>query len=124
MNIMPSRATTRIINLRLSTIIGCNDWERIKKQDIIINVIMEFDPRRALSSDDLADTLDYRSIKKQIISLVASSSFNLLETLTASILNSIMDTSRVLAATVTVDKPNALRYADSVAISMHAERTS
>ena len=120
--ITKTNATIRITNLALQVIIGCNEWEREKKQDIIINISMEFDHRCAAQSDDLSTTLDYRGIKKRIISEINNSSFMLLEKLTDHILDIIMSNERVLTATVRVDKPRALRYADSVSIEISAQR--
>ena len=122
MTINYSCTKTRITNLRLETIIGCNDWERSRKQKVIINIEMEFDSSKAIASDELRETLDYRSIKKKIITGVTTSTFNLLESLTAHVLEIIMEHERVMAATVTIDKPKALRYADSVSITLSATR--
>ena len=120
--IAKTNATIRITNLSLQVIIGCNEWERDKKQDIIINISMEFDHCCAAQSDDLSTTLDYRGIKKRIISEINNSSFMLLEKLTDHILDIIMSYEKVLNATVRVDKPRALRYADSVSIEISAQR--
>ena len=117
-----SLATTRITNLRLDAVIGCNDWERHRTQQVVVNCTMDFDPQEAIATDTLEATLDYRAIKKKIIASVAATSFNLLESLTAFILRLVMDEPRVVRAVVTVDKPKALRYADSVSITLSADR--
>ena len=44
-------ATIRISNLKLRTIIGIHDWEREHKQDVIINIEMEFDASKSIESD-------------------------------------------------------------------------
>jgi len=124
MHIHLSSATVQITNLRLDTMIGCNDWERTLTQEVVINVSMEFDPAEALSADRLDATLDYRAIKKKIVAGVTSSSFKLLESLTAYIVGLVMEERRVRHATVTVDKPKALRFADSVSITLSAHRSS
>lgn len=111
-----------IQNLRLRTIIGINDWEREKKQDIVINITFEFDGNQAASTDDINDTVDYKTMTKRIIALVEESSYYLLEKLADSILKIVMTDQRVLAATVTVAKPQALRYADSVSVSCSSRR--
>ena len=114
----------RIKNLRLRTIIGIHDWEQKNKQDIIINIKFEFDGDAACKSDDIADTVDYMSMKKEIIQEVEQSSFGLLEKLTSHILQVIMKNKRVIKATVEIDKPHALRFADSVSISCTAKRNN
>ncbi len=116
------RATVRITDLTLRGIIGANRWERQKQQDIIINISIEFDAGKAVARDDLNDTLNYKKIKRDVIALVEKSRFRLLETLTARILDLIMKNRRVLAATVRVDKPHALRFSQSVSVEMHDEQ--
>ena len=121
-NTPPDRAIIRISNLALRTIIGANDWERKKRQDVVINLTLVFDPRQAIQSDKVADTLDYKKAKRAVINTVEKSRFKLLESLTAKILSAVMRDPGVLAATVRIDKPHALRFADSVSIEMSRER--
>ena len=118
------RSTIRITNLALRAIIGINDWERKKMQDIVINVSLDFDAAPAVKSDSLQDTLDYKKIKRDIINFVEKSRFKLLETLTGRILGLAMKNPKVFAATIRIDKPHALRFADSVSVEMSAERDS
>jgi len=120
--ITKTNAVIHITNLSLQAIIGCNEWERLKKQDIIINITMEFDHRAATQSDNLDTTLDYRGIKKRIVSEISNSSFMLLEKLSDHVLDIIMSYDKVLKATVRIDKPHALRFADSVSVEVSAKR--
>lgn len=112
----------RIKNLRLRCIIGINPWERDHKQDVIINVTMEFDGAKAAASDDIADTVNYKTITKKIIAMVEASEFGLIEKLSTEILNICMADPKVQRATVEIDKPGALRFADSVSMTASAER--
>ncbi len=111
-------AVIRITNLRLRTIIGANDWERDHKQDLIINVRIEFDATKAAASDNLDDTVDYKTITKDIIREVEGSSYQLLEKLADRILAIVTAHAGVKAARVRVDKPHALRFADSVSVEV------
>lgn len=113
----------RIKNLRLRTIIGLYDWEREQKQDLVINVEFEFDGRTAGASDSLADAVDYKQLCKRIIAEVEASSFFLLEALAARLLALVLEDRRVLSATVEVDKPGALRFADSVSVTASGTQT-
>ena len=117
-------ATIRITNLRLRTIIGINEWERDVKQDVIINITLEFNADRAAQSDNIKDTVDYKTLTKKVIKTVEASQFNLLESLTQTILNIAIEDKKVLNATVRIDKPQALRFADSVSIEMSRKQNS
>lgn len=112
----------RIKNLRLRTVIGVNDWERELRQDVIINIEMEFDGSKAVQSDDIADTVDYKLLKRKIIQRVETSSFQLIERLASEILDLVLEDKRVMRAMVEVDKPHALRYADSVSVVVEKKR--
>ncbi|HLC96619.1 MAG TPA: dihydroneopterin aldolase [Candidatus Nanoarchaeia archaeon] len=107
----------KITNLRLQAIIGINDWEREKKQDIVITVEAEFDGSRAADSDGIQDSVDYKKLTKKIISEVEKSKFFLLEKMVAHLLDMVMEDPKVREAKVTVDKPGALRFADSVSVA-------
>jgi len=115
-------ATIQITDLLLRTIIGTNDWERDKPQDIVLNISIEYDARKATRSDNIRHTVDYKSLTKKIIQLVENSRFFLLEKLTDTVLDIILKTDGVRAATVRIDKPNALRFAKSVSITMTKQR--
>ena len=111
-----------IKNLRLRTLIGIFDWERKQKQDVIINARIDFDGQAAAASDEIQDTVDYKTLTKKIIAMVEESEYFLVEKLANRVLQLIMDDEKVLKAHVEVDKPQALRYSDSVSISCSAER--
>jgi D-erythro-7,8-dihydroneopterin triphosphate epimerase len=111
----------RIKNLRLRAIIGINAWERTQKQEIIVNVEMEFDGDKAAASDDVRDTIDYAAIKRRLLAEVEKTEFFLLEKLITFILDIVMEDQRVRRAMVEIDKPHALRFAESV--SLTASRT-
>ena len=121
-NFIMSNATINIENLRLRTFIGFNPEELVKQQDIVINALIEFDATKPSISDDEKDTLDYKVITKAIIKHVENGRFRLVEKLNADIVAIIMDRPQVLKTQVRVEKPHALRFADSVSVSLAAER--
>lgn len=117
-----SLALVRIENLRLRTIIGINDWERKNKQDVTVNIKIRFDAARAGQSDRIEDTVNYKAITKRVIKAVEESQFYLVEKLARVILDIAMEDSRVVWVSVKVDKPFALRFADSVSIEVSDKR--
>ena len=112
-----------IRDLALRCIIGVQDFERREKQDVVINVELEADLREAGASDDIADTVDYKAIKKRIIALVEDSRFNLIEALAEAIARVALEDPRVERVKVLVEKPGALRFARSVGVEIVRERT-
>jgi len=116
-------AKIRVKNLLIRTYIGFNPDELVNKQDVIINLEIETDiPDQALKADEPLDIFDYKTITKKIIALVQDGQFKLLEVLTKNILDLIMADDKVKWARVEVDKPHALRFAESVSLEMEAGR--
>ncbi len=113
-----------IRDLALRCIIGVNNDERTEKQDVIINVILFTDTRKAGQSDNLEDSVDYKMVKKTILFLVENSEFLLIEKLAEEIAKVCLDDSKVQKVNVTVDKPGVLRYTRSVAIEIVRTRES
>lgn len=116
-------AKIRVKNLLIRTYIGFNPEELINKQDVVINLEIETDiPMTAMEADEPLDIFDYKTITKKIISLVQEGRFKLLEVLTKNILDLIMESEQVIWARVEVDKPHALRFAESVSLEMEATK--
>jgi dihydroneopterin aldolase/D-erythro-7,8-dihydroneopterin triphosphate epimerase len=111
-----------IRDLHLRCIIGVFPEERKAKQDIRINIQMECDFGPSAETDDLEDTVNYKEINKEIIKMVDGSSFNLIESLADRTATICLSNPRVSQVTVSVDKPGALRFADSVAVEITRSR--
>ncbi len=111
-----------IENLRLRTYIGFNPDEKTKQQDIVINASIHYRAERAFASDEAEDALDYKIITKRMIAHVEGGRFQLLEKLASDLLAIAIESEQVARAEVRVDKPHALRFADSVAVTLSASR--
>ena len=116
-------ATIRIKNLRLRTYIGINEDEIINKQDVVVNVKIEYQADQATDTDNMDDALNYKVITKRIIHLVEDNRFALLEKLTTDVLMIAAEHPRVIYAEAEVDKPHALRFADSVSLCLSCSKT-
>ena len=112
----------RIQELKARTFVGFNDWEREKKQDVSISVTLHADLKRACDSDQVGDTVDYKTLKKRILSLVEGSRFLLIEAMAERIAGVCLDDSRVVRVDVLVDKLSALRFAKSVQVEITRAR--
>ncbi len=111
-----------IRDLLLRCIIGVNDYERKEKQDVVINLVIWADITGAEETDDIKKTLNYREVNKEIIQLVESSQFFLIETLAERIAQTCLRYEKVKKAKVTVEKPGALRFARSVGVEIIRQR--
>jgi len=121
-----NRATINVRNLRLRTFIGFNPEEMEKMQDVVINFEIDYAVGQSALRDEVDDALNYKVVTKRIIRHVEDGRFLLLERLVADVLEICSDHPSVIAARVTIDKPHALRFADSVSLTLeyHAEQAN
>lgn len=106
----------RIKNLRLQTIIGIYEKERLEKQEVRIHAEIHFDGKAASKSDRIEDTVDYHAIYLEIIEHVENSQHQLLEKMAQEILTLIQKYPKVTQAKVEIEKPAALPRAESVSV--------
>jgi len=113
-----SNAIINIQNLRLRTFIGFNPEEQEKQQDIVINAEIHYPAEKAYSQDHIDEALNYKVITKNMIKFVEEGRFLLLEKLVKDALDICTTHDWVTFAQVRIDKPHALRFADSVSLTM------
>jgi dihydroneopterin aldolase len=105
-----------LTDLRIETVIGVFDWERKIKQEVIIDLEMGGDIRRAAESDELADTLDYKAVAKRVIGFVEKSEFQLVETLAERVASLIIEEFHVPWLRLRLNKQGAVRGARDVGV--------
>ncbi|MGB7389786.1 dihydroneopterin triphosphate 2'-epimerase [Marinomonas sp.] len=115
-------AQIHIETLRLRTYIGFNETEKQNKQDVVINAWIDYCAGEASQSDDIDKAVNYRTLCKKIIHHVENNRFLLLEKLTSEVLSLCANANNVTAAKVTISKPHALRFADSVSLTLSTQR--
>ena len=119
----PGLARIRIKDLRVRTYIGINEDEIVNRQDVVINATILYPAVDAVEENRIENALNYRTICKALIAHVEGNRFALLERLTQELLDLVMQQPQVRYAEVEVDKPHALRFAESVSITLCTERT-
>ncbi|HEX6383654.1 MAG TPA: dihydroneopterin aldolase [Anaerolineae bacterium] len=111
-----------IKDLLLRGIIGINPEERVKQQDILINIVIYANIGKAAASDSIEDAVDYKAITKRVIDHVENSADFLVEKLVTDIASLILAEFQVERVRVRVEKPGALRFAQSVGIEIERSR--
>lgn len=107
-----------IRDLSVRCLIGINEDERIEKQDVIINIILYTDLKKAGQTDRIEDAVNYKTVKKDILTLAEGSSYFLIEKLAEEISGICLGYTGIQKVNVMVDKPGALRHARSVAVEI------
>jgi FolB domain-containing protein len=111
-----------IDDLLIRCILGVNDDERREKQDVLINLAVYADLRKSGASDRIEDTVDYRALKKRVLAMAEPSSFHLEEALAHAVAALCLEYPQVQRVDVRVEKPNALRFARTVAVEISRGR--
>jgi len=111
-----------ITDLVARGIIGVNDWEREKPQEIRINIILFTNINKAGKTDDIKDCVNYRTISKKILYHAENSNRLTVEALATDLANLCLEDSRIHKVQVRVEKPGAARFSKSVGVEIERER--
>lgn len=113
-----SQDRIEIKDLLVRGVIGVNDWERQQPQDILINLTLFADLHQAGLSDDIDQTVNYRSVTKQILQHVEATQRFTIEALAADVARMCLQQPGVEKVRVRLEKPGALRFARSVGVEI------
>jgi 7,8-dihydroneopterin aldolase/epimerase/oxygenase len=102
--------------------IGFIDWERRVKQTVVIDLELPVDCAKAALSDEVADTVDYKSVAKRVIAFVEASEFKLVETLAHRMAMLILEEFALSWIRVSINKPGAIRGSRDVGVVVERTR--
>jgi FolB domain-containing protein len=111
-----------ISGLAARGIIGINDWEREKPQEILINLDLFGDLSKAGKSDDLKESFNYSIISKKALNLAESAHRYTVEALAEDLANLCLEEPGVRKVRVRVEKPGAVRFSRSVGVEIEREK--
>ena len=114
--------TVIIKNLLARGIIGVNDWERNRPQNILINITMFHDTRRAPQTDSLNDCINYSTMSKKLLAHAESVNRLTVEALANDLAQLCLEEKGVEKVIVRVEKPGAVRFAESVGVEIERSR--
>lgn len=111
-----------IKNLLARGIIGIRDWERKRTQDILINIILFTNTHQAALSDDITDCADYSAVSKKVLAHAESAGRFTVEALANDLAGICLEENNVLKVNVRVEKPGAVRFAESVGVEIERSK--
>jgi FolB domain-containing protein len=111
-----------IKNLLARGIIGVNDWERNKPQNILINITMFTDTRPAALTDNLDDCINYSTMSKKVLAHAETVNRLTVEALANDLARVCLEEKGVQKVIVRVEKPGAVRFAESVGVEIERSR--
>jgi FolB domain-containing protein len=107
-----------IKNLLARGIIGVRDWERKRPQDILINIILFTDTHHAAESDDINDCADYSEVTKKVQAHAENAARLTVEALANDLAGICLTQKNVQKVIIRVEKPTAVRFAESVGVEI------
>ena len=113
-----------IKDLQLKTFIGIHDFEKDKKQRILINIELEVEENFKNLGDDIEKVVSYEHIVNDIKKLVKLGHVGLLETLAEQISMICFNDERVLIAKIKIEKLDVFKESKSVGIEILRKKNS
>lgn len=112
-----------IEGLQINTVIGVYDWEKQFEQPLVFDLELSTDLRASAASDNIDDTVNYKTISDELIALVKASRYELIETLAEAVCQHIFEHHQgVDAILLTLRKPNAVVEAKNVGLKIYRTR--
>lgn len=109
-----------IRGLKLETIVGVHEWERLSPRPVVLDLEMASDAARGAASDRIGDALDYDAVTRRLTLFVRKSEFELIETLAEGCARILRDEFRVPWLRLVLHKPGAV--GDGVDVGVMIER--
>ena len=111
-----------IKDLLVRGIIGVNDWERKRAQDILINITLFTDTHRAAETDNITDCVNYSTMSKRIQAHAENVNRLTVEALANDLAKICLEDKGVQKVILRVEKPGAVRFAKSVGVEIERSR--
>jgi len=111
-----------IKNFIIQEIIGIHEHEKIKKQKIKFNIVIDVDQNVLPDEKDIKSIVDYEKITNNLKNLVKNKKYNFLESLAEDSFKEIFEDKRINSVKIKIEKPEAIKNADSVGVEVFKSR--
>ena len=106
----------------IEEIIGIHEHEKIKKQKIKFNIVLDVSQSSLPDEKDIKSIVDYEKITNKLESLSKSKKYNFLESLAEDSFKEIFEDKRINSVTIKIEKPEAIKNAKSVGVEVFKTR--
>ena len=117
-----TKRTVFIKDFIIDEIIGIHKHEKIKKQKIKFNIILDVNQNSLPNEKDIKSIVDYEKITNKLENLSKSKKYNFLESLAEDSFKEIFEDKRINSVTIKIEKPEAIKNAKSVGIEVFKTR--
>ena len=116
------KRTVFIKDFIIEEIIGFHEIEKIKKQKIRFNVVLDIDHRTIPNEKNEKSIVNYEKITKKLEKLVKNKKYNFLESLAEDSFEEIFKDKRINSVIIKIEKPDAIKNANSVGVEVFKTR--
>ena len=116
------KRTVFIKDFIIEEIIGIHEHEKIKKQKIKFNIILDVNKSSIPDEQDIKSIVDYEKITNNLKNLVKNKKYNFLESLAEDSFKKIFEDKRINSVKIKIEKPEAIRNAKSVGVEVFKTR--
>jgi dihydroneopterin aldolase len=117
------KRTVFIKDFIVHEIIGIHDSEKVKKQKIKFNIVIDVNQNTIPDEKDIRSIIDYENIIVKIENLTKSTQYNFLESLAEDSFEKIFEDKRINSVKIKIEKPDAIKNADSVGVEVFKSRS-
>ena len=116
------RRTVFIKDFIIQEIIGIHEHEKTKKQKIKFNIVVNVNQNTVPDEKDIKSIVDYEKITNKLENLVKNKKYNFLESLAEDSFKEIFEDKRINSVKIKIEKPDAIKNADSVGVEVLKNR--
>ena len=116
------KRTVFIKDFIIEEIIGIHKHEKIKKQKIKFNIVLNVNQSSIPDEKDINSIVDYEKITNKLENLTKVKKYNFLESLAEDSFKEIFSDKRINSITIKIEKPEAIKNAASVGVEVFKTR--
>ena len=116
------KRTVFIKDFTVEEIIGIHEHEKIKKQKIKFNIVLDINQSSIPDEKNIKSIVDYEKITNKLENLTKSKKYNFLESLAEDSFKEIFQDKRINSETIKIEKPEAIKNAKSVGVEVFKTR--
>ena len=107
----------------INEVIGIHKHEKINKQKIIFNIVINIDQNTIPDENNILSIIDYEKITNKLENLAKYKNYNFLESLAEDSFKEIFEDNRINSIKIKIEKPDAIENAKSVGVEVFKSRS-
>jgi len=117
------KRTVLIKDFLIKEIIGIHKHEKINKQKIIFNVVIDVNQNTYPDENSISSIVDYETITKKLENLAKNKNYSFLESLAEDSFKEIFEDKKINSVKIRIEKPDAITNAKSVGVEVFKSRS-